>query len=53
MLEHLQPEEQPLLAHEARVRAAAEVPLPLLLVQLEEVVQHTRARAQEARRFGS
>lgn len=53
VFKHLQPEEQPPLASQVRVRAAAEVRLSLLRVHLEEVVQCTCPRGQETQRLTS
>ncbi|XP_076238065.1 uncharacterized protein LOC143181512 isoform X1 [Calliopsis andreniformis] len=53
MHQHLQQEEQPLLAPQVRVWPAAAIRLSLLRLRVEEVVEHPRARAQEALRVQS
>lgn len=46
--EHIQPEEQFVLALEIRVRPATEIRLPVLRLRVEEILEYTRACATEA-----
>ncbi|XP_043789488.1 protein jim lovell isoform X8 [Apis laboriosa] len=46
--EHIQPEEQFVLALEIRVRSATEIRLPVLRLRVEEILEYTRARATKA-----
>lgn len=46
--EHIQPEEQFVLALEIRVRPATEIRLPVLRLRVEEILEYTRARATKA-----
>lgn len=46
--EHIQPEEQFVLALEIRVRPATEIRLPVLRLRVEEILEYTCACATEA-----